>query len=266
MTATLRSYDHYAPHVAATVLPGAVVQTSPYRGGAFGRRASTAGTPVRVLDGAQLTPELVRLDEQLEAYAMAPGPVGATYREVSWLDSAHLGTEWALAQVLAQGYPTVGLDELRRRLRRGGYRVAADELTVSDAISATQAAVWHIAAGRALDVRRGNALAVVHLYEYLLARAGVAGYGAREVSTVQGPSFLVAGVSVVEVVGAEVVDAEGRSLAGVVQPGQRFHLRGRATRIALRHGAVRARLLSGDSVQLVTLTSQSPVVTEHLLG
>ncbi len=266
MTATLRSYDHYAPDVAATVLPGAAVPTGTYRSGAFAHRSSVPGTSVRFVDGSVQATALVRLEEQLDAYAMAPGAADGTYREVSWFDSSHLGREWALTQVLAQGYPTVGLDELRRRLRRAGYRVAADELTVADAIGAAQAAVWRIAAGRELDRRRGNSVAVSHVYEYLLARAGVAGYGQREATGAQGTAYLVAGVSAVEVAGADVVDGEGRSLAGVVLPGQRFHLRGRTARVTLRHGAVRARLLAGADDQLVALTSQSPVVVEHTLG
>lgn len=266
MTATLRSYDHYAPDVAATVLPGAAVPSGVYRTGVFGRRSSVPGATVRFVDGSVHSTALVRLDEQLDAYVLAPGETGGTYREVSWFDSGHLGTEWALTQVLAQGYPTVGLDELRRRLRRAGYRVAADELTVADAIGGTQAAVWRLAAGLELDGRRGNTVAVSHLYEYLLARAGVAGYGQREATGAQGTAYLVAGVSAVEITGADVVDGEGRSLAGVVLPGQRFHVRGRTARVTLRHGAVRARLLSGADAQLVTLTSQSPVVVEHTLG
>ncbi len=266
MTATLRSYDHYAPHVSATVLPGAAVSSTLRWTTVVPRRHTTPGTPVRWADGTTRATALVRLEEQLGAYALTPGEVGTTYREVSWLDSSHLGEEWALTQVLAQGYPTVGIDELRRRLRRAGYRVAADELTVADAIAGTQAAVWRITTGNELETRHVNPMAVSHLYEYLLARTGLAGYGQREVSATSSTSYFVAGVSAVEVSGAEVVDAEGRSLSGVVLPGQRFQLRGRGRRITLRHGAVRARLLSGDGAQLVTLTSQAPVVVDHILG
>lgn len=265
MTATLRSYDHYAPDVAATVLPGAAVPSSLRWTTVVPRRHTTPGTPIRWADGTTQTTALVRLEEQLGAYALTPGETGTSYREVSWLDSAHLGAEWALTQVLAQGYPTVGIDQLRRRLRRAGYRVAADELTIADAIAGTQAAVWRIATGNELEARHVNPMAVSHLYEYLLARTGLPGYGQREVSHAVATSYFVAGVSAVEVTGAEVVDAEGRSLAGVVIPGQRFQLRGRGRRITLRHGAVRARLLSGDGAQLATLTSQTPVVVDHIL-
>ncbi len=265
MTDTLRSYDHYAPDVAATVLPGAAVPSSLRWTTVAPRRHTTPGTPIRWAYGTTHSTALVRLEE-LGAYTITPGETSATYREVSWLDSAHLGAEWALTQVLAQGYPTVGIDELRRRLRRAGYRVAADEITVADAIAGTQAAVWRITTGHGLDARHVNPMAVSHLYDYLLARTGLAGFGQREVSAMATTSYFVAGVSAVEVSGADVVDAEGRSLAGVVIPGQRFQLRGRGRRITLRHGAVRARLLSGDGTQLVTLTSQTPVVVEHLLG
>lgn len=266
MTATLRSYDHYAPDVAATVLPGAAVPTGLRWTTVVPRRQTTPATRIRWADGATQTTALVRLDEQLGAYALTPGDIGATYREVSWLESAHLGAEWALTQVLAQGYPTVGIDELRRRLRRAGYHVAADELTAADAIAGTQAAVWRITTGNELETRHGNPMAVSHLYEYLLARTGLPGYGQREVANAVATSYFVAGVSAVEVSGAEVVDAEGRSLAGVLIPGQRFQLRGRGQRITLRHGAVRARLLVGDGAPLVTLTSQAPVVVDHILG
>lgn len=266
MTATLRSYDHYAPDVAATVLPGAAVPTSLRWTTVVPRRHTTPGTPIRWADGTTQTTALVRLEEQLGAYALAPGGISATYREASWLDSTHLGGEWALTQVLAQSYPTVGIDELRRRLRRAGYRVAADELTIADAIAGTQAAVWRITTGNELETRHVNPMAVSHLYEYLLARTGLPGYGQREVSPAVATSYFVAGVSAVEVSGAEVVDAEGRSLAGVVIPGQRFQLRGRVRRVTLSHGGVRARLLSGDAAQLVTLTSQTPVVVDHILG
>jgi len=76
----------------------------------------------------------------------------------------------------------------------------------------------------------------------------------------------VAGVSAVEILGAEVVDPDGRSLAGIVVPGQRFHLRGAGRPITLRHGAVRARLLSGDNNRLVTITDEAPVVVDHILA
>jgi TQXA domain-containing protein len=267
MTATLRSYDHYAPDVAATVIPGAAVPSSLRWTTVVPRRHTTPGTPIRWADGTTQATALVRLEEQLGAYALTPGDTAATYREISWLDSAHLGAEWALTQVLAQGYPTVGIDELRRRLRRAGYRVAADEITPPDAIAGTQAAVWRITTGNELEARHVNPMAVSHLYEYLLARTGLAGYGQREVSNAAATtSYFVAGVSAVEVSGADVVDAEGRSLAGVVIPGQRFQLRGRGRRITLSHGVVRARLLTGDGAQLVTLTSQTPVVVDHILG
>jgi hypothetical protein len=79
--------------------------------------------------------------------------------------------------------------------------------------------------------------------------------------------YFVAGVSAVEILGAEVVDPDGRSLAGIVVPGQRFHLRGAGRRITLRHGAVRARLLAGDhNHHLVMVTEQSPVVVDHILA
>ena len=206
------------------------------------------------------------LDEQLAAYAVLPGATAASLREVSWLDSDRLGDEWALTQVLAQGFGRVSVEELRRRLRRGGYLVAADELTLPDAIAGTQAAVWRITTGRSLDTRHVNPLAVSHVYDYLLGRAGVPGHGRCESSGPLGGRYFVAGVSAVEILGAEVVDPDGRSLAGIVVPGQRFHLKGAGRRITLRHGAVRARLLSGDNNRLVTITDQAPVVVDHILA
>ncbi len=74
------------------------------------------------------------------------------------------------------------------------------------------------------------------MYDYLLARAGVPGHGRREGRGPLGARHFVAGTSAVEIRGAEVVDADGRSLAGIVIPGQRFHVKGSARRITLRHG------------------------------
>ena len=266
MTTLLRSYDHYAPDIAATVLPGARVQSGPYWTGTVTRRSVASGSRIRWSDGMYSDTELVRLDEQLAAYALGPGTTDATNREISWLDSDHLSDEWALTQVLAQGFGRVSIEELRRRLRRGGYLVAADELTIADAIAGTQAAVWRITTGRSPDTRHVNPLAMSHLYDYLLARAGVQGHGRREFSGPLGRRYFVAGVSAVEILGAEVVDPDGRSLAGVVVPGQRFHLRGARRRIMLRHGAVRARLLAGEHNHLVTITEQPPVVVDHNLA
>lgn len=266
MSTLLRSFDHYAPDIAATVVPGAPVPSGPYWTGTVTRRSVAAGSRIRWSDGTYADTELVRLDEQLAAYAVLPGATDATHREVSWLDSDRLGDEWALTQVLAQGYGRVSIEELRRRLRRGGYPVAADELALPDAIAGTQAAVWRITTGRALDSRHVNPLAVSHLYDYLLGRAGMQGHGRREFPGPLGGRYFVAGVSAVEILGAEVVDPDGRSLAGIVVPGQRFHLRGAGRRIMLRHGAVRARLLAGDHHHhLVTVTEQSPVVVDHIL-
>jgi TQXA domain-containing protein len=266
MTTLLRSYDHYAPDIAATVLPGAPVPSGPYWTGTVTRRSVATGSRIRWSDGTYSDTELVRLDEQLAAYPLLPGATDATHREVSWLDSDRLGDEWALTQVLAQGFGRVSVEELRRRLRRGGYLVAADELTIADAIAGTQAAVWRITTGRTLDTRHVNPLAVSHVYDYLLGRAGVPGHGRREFSGPLGGRYFVAGVSAVEILGAEVVDPDGRSLAGIVVPGQRFHLRGAGRPITLRHGAVRARLLSGGRNRLVTVTDQAPVVVDHILA
>lgn len=266
MTTVLRSYDHYAPDIAATVLPGAPVPSGPYWTGTVTRRSVAAGSRIRWSDGTYSETELVRLDEQLAAYALLPGATDGTHREISWLDSDALASEWPLTQVLAQGFGRVSVEELRRRLRRGGYTVAADELTIADAIAGTQAAVWRITTGRTLDAHHVNPLAVSHLYDYLLGRAGVEGHGRRELSGPLGRRYFVAGVSPVEILGAEVVDPGGRSLAGVVVPGQRFHLKGAGRRIMLRHGAVRARLLIGETNHLVTVTEQTPVVVDQILA
>ena len=121
-------------------------------------------------------------------------------------------------------------------------------------------------AGRTLDTRHVNPLAVSHLYDYLLGRAGALGHGRQEVTGSLGARYFVAGGSAVEIRGAEVVDPDGRSLAGIVVPGQRFHLKGAGRRVTLRHGAVRARLLVGERNHLVTVTDQAPVVADHILA
>ncbi len=266
MTTALRSYDHYAPDIAAIVLPGAPVPAAPYWTGPVARRSVAAGSRIRWADGTTSETELVRLDEQLPGYALVPGSSTLSYSEIPWRDSGWHASEWSLTQVLAQGYGRVGIDELRRRLRRAGYATAAEELTIHDAVAGTQAAVWHITSGRELDARHVNPVAVSHLYDYLLGRAGVSGHGRPEGSGSLGPRYFVAGVSPVEIRGAEVVDPDGRSLAGVVMPGQRFHLKGAGRRVTLRHGAVRARLLVAGGGHLVTITDHAPVVVDHIIA
>ena len=265
MTAALRSYDHYAPDIAAIVLPGAPVPATPYWTSPVARRSVAAGSRIRWADGTTSDTELVRLDEQLPGYTVEPGSSALSYREIPWRDSDWHASEWSLTQVLAQGYGRVGIDELRRRLRRAGYATAAEELTIHDAVAATQAAVWHITNGRELDPRHVNPVAVSHLYDYLLGRAGISGHGRPEGTGSLGPRYFVAGVSPVEIRGAEAVDPDGRSLAGVVMPGQRFHLKGAGRRVTLRHGAVRARLLVAGRSHLATITDQAPVVVEHII-
>ncbi len=273
MTA-LRSYDHYAPDITATVLPGVPASFGPVWQNLLTVRAVTPGTRVRWSDGSSTDTRLVRLDGRHDAYEVALSsnadaiptrPNDSSYHETSWLDSDRLADVWALTQVLIQGYGPLGLEELRRRLRRAGYAVAADELTVAHAIAATQAAVWHVTTGRELDARHVNPLAVSHLYHYLLGRAGVGEHGRRERRAALGTRYFVAGGSAVEIRGAEVVDTDGRSLGGVVVPGQRFHLIGARRRITLRHGAVRARLLSGPD-RLLTVTAEAAVVVDHILA
>src|SRR5450759_762722 len=73
MTSALRSYDHYAPDIAATVLPGVPVPSGPYWTGTVTRRSVAAGSRIRWADGTCAETELVRLDEQLAAYALLPG-------------------------------------------------------------------------------------------------------------------------------------------------------------------------------------------------
>ena len=62
MTTLLRSYDHYAPDIAATVLPGVPVPSGPYWTGTVTRRSVATGSRIRWADGAYADTELVRLD------------------------------------------------------------------------------------------------------------------------------------------------------------------------------------------------------------
>jgi hypothetical protein len=113
---------HRGPHGTARVPPVLPGAPSPDRRVLDGRPplgSATVGSRIRWSDGTYAETELVRLDEQLAAYALLPGATDATHREVSWLDSDRLGDEWALTQVLAQGFGRVSVEEIRRRLRRG---------------------------------------------------------------------------------------------------------------------------------------------------
>lgn len=138
-------------HGAHASAPRRLVRHEP---GMFSPTVSTIG----LADGTRPYVDVVRLNPGLAAYALEhPGvaPDGpCRYR----VDDAPVDPR--VRRVLLASHPHVALDVLSARLRAAGHELGVADLRAHEAIAATQAAVWALAAGVALDVAdRGVPLA-----------------------------------------------------------------------------------------------------------
>ncbi|OBA62068.1 TQXA domain-containing protein [Mycobacterium sp. 1100029.7] len=136
----------------ATELP----QMTRYRGGTYSHTVDT----IVFTDGSTARTDLIRLHPNLRAYSLDFAGIAprlpSRYRLGTWSALEHLRSrdfEAEVEWILRHSYPMITTAELSRRLRAAGYPLRAGNLEEHEAIAATQAAIWYLTNGLALDTQ-----------------------------------------------------------------------------------------------------------------
>jgi TQXA domain-containing protein len=130
-----------------------------YRGGTYSHTVDT----IEFADGTCARTDLIRLNPNLHAYSLDftgiaphhPSP----YRLGNWSALPHLRDRSCEAEVdwvLRHSFPMRSTTELSRQLRQAGYPLGPANISEHEAIAGTQAAIWHLTNGLALDTRPLN--------------------------------------------------------------------------------------------------------------
>lgn len=139
-----------------------VTELSPmtrYRGGTYSHTVET----IVFADGASARTDLIRLNPNLDAYSLDFSGIAphrpARYRPADWSALPHLqmrGRETEVDWILRNSFPMRPTGQVSRQLREAGYPLGAANISESEAIAATQAAIWHFTNGLDLDTRPLN--------------------------------------------------------------------------------------------------------------
>jgi TQXA domain-containing protein len=130
-----------------------------YRGGTYSHTVDR----IMFADGTTARTDLIRLNPNLDAYSLdftgiAPH-LPSRYRLGTWSALPHLrgrGREAQIGWILRHSFPIITTAELSRRLRAAGYPLGAANISEHEAIAATQAAIWYLTNGLALDTQPLN--------------------------------------------------------------------------------------------------------------
>ena len=115
---------------------------------------------IRFTDGTRARTDMVRLNPNIAAYSIdyagvAPrGP--SRYRDQVWASgskAARAGVEGEVVWILRHSFPTLGTAELSADLRAAGVPIGSADLKEHEAIAGTQAAIWSLTNGVALDTQ-----------------------------------------------------------------------------------------------------------------
>jgi TQXA domain-containing protein len=136
-----------------------------YRGGTYSHTVDT----IVFTDGTCARTDLIRLNPNLRAYSLDftgiaphhPSP----YRLGTWSALPHLrdrGCEAEVDWILHHSFPMRSTTELSRQLRQSGYPLGPANISEHEAIAGTQAAIWYLTNGLALDTRPLNVPVAIH--------------------------------------------------------------------------------------------------------
>jgi TQXA domain-containing protein len=136
-----------------------VTRMTRYRGGTYSHTVDR----IVFTDGSSARTDLIRLNPNLLAYSLdftgiAPH-LPSRYRLGTWSTLPHLrarGCEAEVDWIVRHSFPMLTIAELSQRLRAAGYPLERANLSEHEAIAATQAAIWHLTNGLALDTRPLN--------------------------------------------------------------------------------------------------------------
>jgi TQXA domain-containing protein len=136
-----------------------------YRGGTYSHTVEK----VIFIDGSWARTDLIRLNPNVPAYSLdftgVPPSHPSRYQPGTWSELPHLcasGNEAEVDWILRQSYPLLSTAELSRRVREAGYSIGPGNISEHEAIAATQAAIWFLTNGLALDTRPLNVPIAVH--------------------------------------------------------------------------------------------------------
>jgi TQXA domain-containing protein len=168
---TLLSMPHGALAQVATrrrvqVRPATQVsRMTRYRGGTYSHTVDR----VVFTDGTCARTDLIRLNPNLDAYSLDIAGVAplhpSRYRLETWSALPHLSvraSEPEVDWILRNSFPMRPTAELSRRLRDAGYPLGRANISEHEAIAATQAAIWYLTNGLALDTRPLNVPVAEH--------------------------------------------------------------------------------------------------------
>jgi len=134
-------------------------QLTRYRGGTYSHTVDT----IVFSDGTSARTDLIRLNPNIEAYSLDFAGLAPTtpsrYRAETWSAVPNVRARAVEAEVdwiLRNSYPRLRPAELSRRVRAAGHQVGAANIAEHEAIAATQAAIWSLTNGLALDTRPLN--------------------------------------------------------------------------------------------------------------
>jgi TQXA domain-containing protein len=135
-----------------------------YRGGTYSHTVDK----IVFADGTSARTDLIRLNPNLQAYSLDftgtspkhPSP----YRLAAWSALPHLrgACEGEVDWILRHSFPMLPTAELSQRVREAGYPLGSANISEHEAIAGTQAAIWYLTNGMALDTRPLNAPVAVH--------------------------------------------------------------------------------------------------------
>jgi TQXA domain-containing protein len=136
-----------------------------YRGGTYSHTVDR----VVFTDGTCARTDLIRLNPNLDAYSLDIAGVAplhpSRYRLETWSALPHLSvraSEPEVDWILRHSFPMRPTAELSRRLRDAGYPLGRANISEHEAIAATQAAIWYLTNGLALDTRPLNVPVAEH--------------------------------------------------------------------------------------------------------
>jgi TQXA domain-containing protein len=134
-------------------------QLTRYRGGTYSHTVDT----IVFTDGTSARTDLIRLNPNIEAYSLDFAGLAPTrpsrYRAETWSTVPNVRARAVEAEVdwiLRNSYPRLRPAELSRRMRAAGHSLGAANIADHEAIAGTQAAIWFLTNGLALDTRALN--------------------------------------------------------------------------------------------------------------
>lgn len=136
-----------------------------YRGGTYSHTVEK----VVFTDGSSARTDLIRINPNVPAYSLDFTGVSPShpsrYQPGTWSELPQLrasaneaGVDW----ILRNSYPLLSAAELSRRVRAAGYPIGTGNIREHEAIAATQAAIWYLTNGLALETRPLNVPVAVH--------------------------------------------------------------------------------------------------------